>query len=519
MGNTKMGTLQAMHTFYGSEPLPAIALTLLVFSWLAGKQLSMWRSLQTRLPLFIALLELFLAPLAVILFFALLRIFLSRFPVLATDKWLPALFHLSLSMTVSWYVARGGYAFLGRRHIGEQYAHSQSVPGLLRGLLYASSLLVGAGVFFWVEGYSLTGVWISTGLATALIGFALQQTLGDFFSGVALSLEGCFRIGDWLRLENDTEGQIIDINWRATWLRCWDNTTLVIPNAKLAAQGFKNLHSDDHPYRPWYYVKVPAEVDPRFAKELLFKAAFNCKYILKHPAPIVRLVDASTLPYTYMVWVSFANYPTMFKGREELYREIHYILKRAGVAPAAEIHEWRTRRSEIPTAEPPTIELALKSQDLFSSLTDEEIKEIALASRQLHYDTGCTILQEGDCRDSLDIVISGVVESGIQLPNGKQIRASELAAGEYFGLISMFTDQPSLFGYSAQTDVTLIRVDIDCMREVLRKHPDLAERYAAIIKQRLDEAELLHISNVPAQPSSNTLLHINKLIKQLIRKG
>lgn len=514
-----MNALQVMENFYSSNQVVAVLFTVIVCAWVTCSHLPIWRRLQERFPLFIALIDLFFAPLAVVLFFTILKIALGPDFLPSQEQWLTAIFYLALCLTISWFVAKGGYAFVSRRYIGERSSRPQSIPGLLRSVIYGAALIIGVGLFLWVQGYSLTGIWISTGLLTALIGFALQQTLGDFFSGLALGLEGSFRIGDWLQLENGIEGQVVDLNWRATWLRCWDNTTQVIPNAKLAGQGFKNLHGERHQYRPWYYVKIAAEVDPRFAKELLLEAAFNCKNILKNPAPIIRLTNASTLPYTYMLWVSFANYPAMFRGREELYREVHYVLQRAGVTPAAEIHEWRGRKAKIPIAEPPTIQLALRSLELFYSLEEEEIEQVAMASQQLHYDAGSTVLLGGDCRDALDIVASGIVDSQIELPNGDLVKTGEFTAGQYFGLLSMFTDQPTLFNYTAQTDVTLIRVDLDCIQDVLKRHHELADRYAIIIKQRLDEAELLRTPYNQSASTTATLQQVKRLVKKFIMSG
>jgi len=47
-----------------------------------------------------------------------------------------------------------------------------------------------------------------------------------------------------------------------------------------------------------------------------------------------------------MVWVHFQNYPTMFAGREDLYREIRASLLDAGLQLAAEIQEVRFRPIE-----------------------------------------------------------------------------------------------------------------------------------------------------------------------------
>lgn len=357
-------------------------------------------------------------------------------------------------------------------------------------------------------------MWVSTGLATALIGFALRQPLGDFFSGVALSMEKSFRLGDWLQLENGVIGQVIDINWRATWLRDWDNTTHIIPNAQLSAQDFKNYHGEYQYFKPWYYIKLPAEIDPRFVKELLIEAIYRCKSILKDPPPVVRLTDASTQPYTYMMWVCFPNYPAMFKGREELFREVHYVLERAGIHPATPIKEWRTRKATIPAAEPPTVQLALKSLDLFATLSDEEIEHIAQCSSRVHYDAGSSVFKEGDRRDSFDIVTSGAIASQVKSTKGEPLFVGELTAGQYFGLSTMLTGQPSLFEYIAKTDVSLIRVSIDCMKDILGDHPELSDKYAAIIKQRLDDAELMRLSTtIPEQKSTTGIKRIKRLIR------
>ena len=126
----------------------------------------------------------------------------------------------------------------------------------------------------------------------------------------------------------------------------------------------------------------------------------------------------------------------MYRRREELYREIHYALKRAGIGPATEIQEWRTRQAEIPNAEPPTIYLALKSLDLFSNFPEEEIEEIAQSSQQLNYDVDSRIILEGDSQDALDIIISGIVESRMKTADGQKTSMGQLTPGQDNTLVS-----------------------------------------------------------------------------------
>jgi small-conductance mechanosensitive channel len=214
---------------------------------------------------------------------------------------------------------------------------------LARSVLYGFCLFVGLILFLTANGYTSNTLLYSTGVGAALVAFAMQQTLGDLFSGIALSIERPFRIGDWLRLSDGSEGEVTDINWRATRLRGWDNTTLVVPNGSLSRQSFTNLHGPRHLFAPWYFVRINGEADPRQVKALLEDAAGRCASVLREPAPVARLTDGTTIPYTYMVWVHFQNYPAMFAGREELYCEIQYALREAGLETAADIREVRYR--------------------------------------------------------------------------------------------------------------------------------------------------------------------------------
>ncbi len=80
---------------------------------------------------------------------------------------------------------------------------------------------------------------ISTFLATSgvlaiVLGLALQNTLADVFSGLAINIERPFGAGDWITLNDTVEGQIIEIDWRATRVRTYANDLVVIPNSVIA---------------------------------------------------------------------------------------------------------------------------------------------------------------------------------------------------------------------------------------------------------------------------------------------
>lgn len=502
---------------YESLPFTTIFFAVLTLGCVVLYRLPPANQFKKTFPVLSAVVRFFCVPLAFIICHTLFFYFLAKPQWIHEESWPFSFFNFVFFLIFGIQLANLVYAFVLKKYMDSDEVTTSTVSGLLRGTIYGSSIFLALGVFSWEQGYSFTGVWVSTGLATALVGFALQQTLGDLFSGIALGVEGAFHIGDWIKLSDGTEGVVIDINWRATWLHDWDNTKHIIPNSKMAKQGFTNCGNEIYRYQPWYNIKLPAELDPRFAKQLLLEGIYRCQNVLKQPAPVVRLVDASTVPYTYTCWVSFPNYPAMFRGREELYREIHYVLQQAGITPSTPTSEWRVRKSDIPAAEPPTIQLALKSQPIFSGLSDEDIEQLALLSQQKHYDAGSFIQYEEGEVDAFDVLISGVVEVSTELPSGKKIVMEELGPGESYGLVSMFTDHPIPTHWVAQTDVTLIRINFDIMKELVQKHPDVADRIAVVVKRRQDEAEYLRLqdSTEEAPPSLRDIrLYIRKIIKK-----
>ena len=465
----------------------AVAVVVLIVGWKIAARYVDWLVVHKRYPKIVALAELFLIPLTVVVAGSLVRVLFDRLGFPEVDDEIELVAQVLMYLAIAWALAHLIEKFLSKPSDDED-GHS-SLPALQLGILYAATCLVALVLFLLVNGYSITGIFVSTGAVAAIIAFAMQKTLGDLFAGIALSIEGPFKLGEWIELEDGTQGKVIDINWRATRLRGWDRATFVIPNGVLANQRFKNLHGTMHVYAPWYEVKIPADVDPRFAKALLLEAALRCTKVKKHPLPVVRLMDATSVPYTYMVWVHFPNYPAMFAGREEIYREVHYALKRAGVQIAPEIHQIQWRRADVINAEPPTTFLALRGLDIASSLTDEELEKIAAISHHVTVDSGTVLLHEGEVAPAFNVIIGGIVESRIRLANGSERCVEELSPGQYFGITSMATNKPSILEFVALTDVTLIRIDMGCLRSVVGHRPDLAEQFASVVKHRYDAAE------------------------------
>jgi small-conductance mechanosensitive channel len=90
------------------------------------------------------------------------------------------------------------------------------------------------GIIETVMKQPISAVLATSGVLAIVLGLALQNTLADVFSGLAINIEHPFRAGDWITLNGDVEGEVMEINWRATRLRSGANDLIMIPNSVIA---------------------------------------------------------------------------------------------------------------------------------------------------------------------------------------------------------------------------------------------------------------------------------------------
>src|SRR5262249_28027169 len=114
------------------------------------------------------------------------------------------------------------------------------IQDLVIGLIYlGASLSVVAYVFS-----APVGPLIATsGVFAIILGLALQSTLADVFSGIALNLSKVYEVGDWIVLSDGLEGKVVETNWRATHLLNASNDLVVLPNSTLSKAQLTNLSS------------------------------------------------------------------------------------------------------------------------------------------------------------------------------------------------------------------------------------------------------------------------------------
>lgn len=80
-----------------------------------------------------------------------------------------------------------------------------------------------------------------TAIIGAVAGLAAQPVLGDLFSGIAISFNKPFEIGDRIELEDGTRGIVMDITSRHVVLRTIDTIDVIVPNSRINSGLITNM--------------------------------------------------------------------------------------------------------------------------------------------------------------------------------------------------------------------------------------------------------------------------------------
>lgn len=141
---------------------------------------------------------------------------------------------------------------------------------LASGMLYIVAFV---GIMDTVLKQPISAFLATSGVLAIVLGLALQNTLADVFSGLAINIERPFGAGDWITMNDNVEGQIIEIDWRATRIRTVANDMVVIPNSVIAKAIVTNHRQLNQPHISSLSLKIDASLSPAKVIKALESAA------------------------------------------------------------------------------------------------------------------------------------------------------------------------------------------------------------------------------------------------------
>ncbi|UJF23900.1 mechanosensitive ion channel [Suttonella sp. R2A3] len=190
----------------------------------------------------------------------------------------------------------------------------ESLTLLLKNIVRILLVLLGIYLIFRQFGVNLLPILGGLGVVGLAVGFAAQDILANFISGITLLIDRPFRIGDWIRT-NDHEGRVKGLTLRTTRIRTRNNEYVSIPNKDLAGSVVTNL-SHGGPLRVDIPLGVAYKSDIDQVREVLLEVIESFEVVLTRPAPVVMVKELgdSSVNVLMRIWLSdedLGRYPTI----------------------------------------------------------------------------------------------------------------------------------------------------------------------------------------------------------------
>ena len=220
------------------------------------------------------------------------------------------------------------------------------VSDLLAAFIY---VIAGNGILETIFGIPLSGLLATSGIIAVVAGLALQNTLADLFSGLALNIERPFRPGDWIEISGGPEGEIIEGNWRATRLRTRAGDLVVVPDGVLAKSVVTNRSWPSRVHAANAVVTFGHDVDPDHATQVLLEAAQDETLDLADPPPSVCMLSWGPLGVSYSLDFYAADYADAPGVTNKVLRAIWRAAKKRGLSFAPSLPAGKTFAAEYRT--------------------------------------------------------------------------------------------------------------------------------------------------------------------------
>jgi small-conductance mechanosensitive channel/CRP-like cAMP-binding protein len=321
----------------------------------------------------------------------------------------------------------------------------------------------------------------TSAVGAVVIGFALQDTLGNMFAGLAIQIEKPFSAGHWIKV-GAHEGRVSAITWRATRLRTKSGDAVILPNNVISKEAITNYSAPAAPTLLVVDVGASYAAPPTEVKAAVAEALSDASLVLQTPAPETVIVDFAPSAITYRIKFWVDDYGTDDTARDQVRTGVYYAFRRRGIQIPYPIQVQFHRDAEAAEATSPGDRAGyLAAVELFRPLAGEERADLAAVSRERLYGAGQTVVREGEAGDSLFVVATGRV----RVTSGEgRAEVATIAEGGYFGEMSLLTGAPRSATVSAVTDCLLLEIGAGDLRRIALAHPAVVDEIGQVVAAR-----------------------------------
>ncbi len=358
---------------------------------------------------------------------------------------------------------------------------------------------------------NLGALFTTSAIFGVIIGLALQDTLGNFFAGISLHADRPFQVGDVIVVGNYT-GAVEGITWRAIKIRTFQNHVVLVANSSASKEAIEVAPRENLNARLVFFGTLYSD-SPAKTIHVVREAVRDADNVSERIKPIVRIRNFgdSSIDWEIKYWLEdYAKY----NDTDALIRQrVWYALRRSGITFAFPTRTLYLERNTPARLVPAEDEIAdrLSAVDIFSPLSNEELRQLAAATVGHVFAPGETLIRAGDEGSSMFVVHSGRVAVQVADRGGPRTVAV-LTEGNFFGEMALFTGEPRTANVVALEETEVLEIGHAAMKHIFETNPGLAESISWTIAER--QADLAKGSENAAQTSLHETAGLLSSIKR-----
>ncbi len=197
------------------------------------------------------------------------------------------------------------------------------------------TFIIGFLIILQYMGISIVPILGILGVGGLAVGLALQDTLTNLFSGINILASKQIKTGDYIKLDSNDEGFVIDITWRYTTIKTLPNNHIIIPNSKLASAIITNYNMPETYFSIPISILVSDNSDLDFVEkvaiEVAQKVSKNYKGAFIEEEPMVRFKSFETMGIGLNVILKVKEFSEQFEFKHIFIKEIYKKFKELGI--------------------------------------------------------------------------------------------------------------------------------------------------------------------------------------------
>ena len=240
-------------------------------------------------------------------------------------------------------VRRGVRQALRRSEFGASTLMQRFAARATGALVMLVGILVVLGQFNIEISHMLAGL----GIAGFVVGFALQDVLANFASGIMILIYRPYDVGDWIEVP-DATGKVQYMNLVSTLIMTGDNRKLLVPNRKIWGNIIQNVTSEQT-RRVDLTFGIGYSDDIALAERIFKEIVEADERVLKAPEPLVRLTELgeSSVNFIVRAWCRTEDY---WELRWHITRRVKERFDEEGVSipfPQRDVHLYGAATAAI----------------------------------------------------------------------------------------------------------------------------------------------------------------------------